>query len=127
MKARIARFMVAVLLLSPYFSYGQQSGLLPMPPTFSVQTEREKALKDYPLGIITKQAAFAHHGKPAREVILPNGLEAWVYDVGEGFGLRTYTLEFDQRGVVVDVLYNENGRHDGLSALQMQRQRKGAR
>jgi hypothetical protein len=36
--------------------------------------------------------------------------------VGEtqiGHGMRTYTLIFDKRGVVIDVLYNEQGRHVG--------------
>lgn len=126
MKAKIIWFAAVTLMLLPGFGYTQQPGFLPIPPAFSVQTEREVPLKQYPLGVITKLAAFVRHGKPASTVILPNGLEAWTYEVGEGFGLRTYTLEFDQRGVVVDVLYNENGRHDGLSALQMQRQRKGA-
>lgn len=76
--------------------------------------------------LLARVRTLLRRGKPASTAILPNGLEAWKYEVGEGFGLRTYTLIFDQRGVVVDVLFNENGRHDGLSALQIQRQRKGA-
>lgn len=126
MKARITQFTTAILMLFPSFGYTQQPGLLPIPPAFSVEAEREMPLKQYPLGIITKLAAFVRHGKPASTAILPNGLEAWKYEVGESFGLRTYALVFDQWGVVVDVLFNENGRHDGLSALQIQRQRKGA-
>ncbi|TCV90249.1 hypothetical protein [Sulfurirhabdus autotrophica] len=127
MKAIIANFMIVGLMLSSSFSFGQQTGLLPMPPVFSTKIEREIVLKDYPLGVITKQAAFSHHGKPVHVATLPNGLEGWTYEVGEGFGLHTYTLEFDKRGVVIDVLYNENGRHDGLTALQVQRQQKKTR
>ena len=42
--------------------------------------------------------------------------------MGEGSGLHTYTLEFNEKGMVSDVLYNEKGRHNGLTALQLQAQ-----
>lgn len=121
---------------------GQQT----MPPSFSEQNEPETVLRAYPLGITTKQAAFSHHGKALRTLILPNGKEGWVYEVGgkqaqtyqhptrekhtvyeagPGNGVRTYTLVFDDKGVVIDVLYNEKGRHDGLTALQVQRKVRG--
>jgi hypothetical protein len=121
---------------------GQQS----MPPSFSEQNEPETVLRAYPLGVTTKQAAFSHHGKALRTLILPNGKEGWVYEVGgkqahtyqhptsekhtvyeagPGNGVRTYTLVFDDKGVVIDVLYNEKGRHDGLTALQVQRKVRG--
>ncbi|MGK2951288.1 MAG: hypothetical protein ACSLEZ_02745 [Thiobacillus sp.] len=117
---------------------GQQT----MPPSFSEQNGPETVLRAYPLGVTTKQAAFSHHGKALRTLILPNGKEAWVYEVGgkkaqtyqhptgerhtvyetrPGNGVRTYTLVFDDKGEVIDVLYNEKGRHDGLTALQVQR------
>jgi len=48
-----------------------------------------------------------------------------VYETGPGNGVRTYTLMFDDKGVVIDVLYNEKGRHDGLTALQVQRKVRG--
>jgi len=121
---------------------GQQT----MPPSFSEQNEPETVLRAYPLGITTKQAAFSHHGKALRTLILPNGKEGWVYEVGgkqaqtyqhptrekhtvyeagPGNGVRTYTLVFDDKGVVIGVLYNEKGRHDGLTALQVQRKVRG--
>ena len=121
---------------------GQQT----MPPSFSEQNEPETVLRAYPLGVTTKQAAFSHHGKALRTLILPNGKEGWVYEVGgkqaqtyqhptrekhtvyeagPGNGVRTYTLVFDDKGVVIDVLYNEKGRHDGLTALQVQRKVRG--
>lgn len=121
---------------------GQQT----MPPSLSEQNEPETVLRAYPLGVTTKQAAFSHHGKALRTLILPNGKEGWVYEVGgkqaqtyqhptrekhtvyeagPGNGVRTYTLVFDDKGVVIDVLYNEKGRHDGLTALQVQRKIRG--
>lgn len=119
-----------------------------MPPSFTVEVEPESVLRAYPLGVITKQAAFSHHGKAVRTLILPNGEEGWVYEARgkqaqtyqhptkekerhtvyetePGNGVRTYTLVFDDKGVVIDVLYNERGRHDGLTALQVQRKARG--
>lgn len=122
------------------------AGQLSMPPSFTEQVKPETVLRAYPLGVITKQAAFSHHGKALRTLILPNGKEGWVYEVGgkqaqtyqhptrekhtvyeagPGNGVRTYTLVFDDKGVVIDVLYNEKGRHDGLTALQVQRKVRG--
>ncbi len=122
------------------------AGQRAMPPSFSEQKEPETMLRAYPLGVTTKQAAFSHHGKALRTLILPNGKEGWVYEVGgkqaqtyqhptrekhtvyeagPGNGVRTYTLVFDDKGVVIDVLYNEKGRHDGLTALQVQRKVRG--
>lgn len=114
---------------------------LAMPPAFTMQADPQAVLGAYPLTEITKQAAFSHHGKARRSVTLPNGKEGWVYEVGTvqartyqnprgeprsvqeaetGHGLRSYTLVFDARGVVSDVLYREQGPHDGLTALQVQ-------
>lgn len=119
---------------------------LPMPPSFTDEVAPEAVLRTYPLSVITKQAAFSHHGKAVRTSILPNGKEGWVYEAGgkqaqtyehptkekhtvyetgSGNGVRIYTLEFDDKGVVIDVLYNEQGRHDGLTALQVQRKVRG--
>jgi hypothetical protein len=119
-----------------------QAGQLPMPPSFTGQMEPETILRAYPLGVITKQAAFSYHGKAVHTLILPNGKEGWAYEVrdkqartyqhptgekhtvyetGPDDGVRTYTLVFDDKGVVIDVLY----RHDGLTALQAQRKLRG--
>ncbi|HQT71731.1 MAG TPA: hypothetical protein PLE48_15100 [Thiobacillus sp.] len=123
------------------------AGPLPMPPSFTDEVAPETVLRAYPLGNITKQAAFSHHGKAVRSLTLPNGKEGWVYEVGgkqartyqhptmekqtvyetiPGSGVRSFTLVFDDKGVVVDVLYNEQGRHDGLTALQEQRRTRGS-
>ena len=137
-----------LLALTTVAATATLAGQLSMPPSFTEQVEPETVLRDYPLGVITKQAAFSHHGKAVRSLILPNGKVGWVYEVGgkqaktyqhptkekqkhtvyetePGSGVRTYTLEFDDKGVVIDVLYNEQGRHDGLTALQVQRKVRG--
>ncbi len=137
-----------LLALTTVVATATLAGKLSMPPNFSEQAGPETVLRAYPLGVITKQAAFIHHGKAVRTLILPNGKEGWVYEVGgkqaktyqhptkekqkhtvyetePGNGVRTYTLVFDNKGVVIDVLYNEQGRHDGLTALQVQRKLRG--
>lgn len=117
-------------------------GALPILPTLAPEADIEQTLRAYPLGIITKQGTLSYHSKAHREVKLPNGRVGWVYDVGSlqqtvpyvspagerqsvletepRHRPRGYTLVFDNRGVVVDVLYNEDGRHDGLAALSLQ-------
>lgn len=137
-----------LLALTTVAATATLAGQLSMPPSFTEQVEPEAVLRAYPLGVITKQAAFSHHGKAVRTLILPNGKVGWVYEVGgkqaktyqhptkekqkhtvyetePGNDVRTYTLEFDDKGVVIDVLYNEQGRHDGLTALQVQRRIRG--
>lgn len=137
--------LLLALALGPFSSLAR-SASLPMPPDFTLDASIEKTLRAYPLGVITRQAAFSHHGEAHRKLKLPNGLEGWVYDVGglpaavpytrpagkketvretqATHAARTYTLVIDSRGVVVDVLYNEDDRHDGLTALSLQN-RKG--
>lgn len=116
--------MMAIMMVALFsaFIWAAEQKYPPMPPDFSIKTDMEQALLKYPLGVITQEAAFSHHGQATRKVTLPNGNEGWVYQVGEGTGLRTYTLEFNEKGVVTDVLYNEKGRHNGLTALQLQAQ-----
>ena len=38
----------------------------PMPPSFSFENDPAEVLHNYPLGVITEQDAFAHHGGPVR-------------------------------------------------------------
>lgn len=94
----------------------------PMPPTFSSDNAPEQVLERYPLDKIDRQAAFSHHGSANRTVVLANGKEGSIYDVGDGSTHRIYTLVFDDRGVVIDVLYYDHSRYakHGLSALQLQ-------
>lgn len=147
MKNAIFAALLAIVL-GPLAVFAQTPGI-PMPPTFAADASVERILGAYPLGVITRQAAFSHHGAPHRKVKLANGEEGWVYDVG---GLpsmvpyvspngrkqsvtetqaihaaRTYTLVFGSRGVVVDVLYNESGPRNGLTALSLQSRKGGER
>ncbi len=122
MKHTVIVMLITVATLLNVFSYAADRKIPPMPPYFTTRADMEAVLLKYPLGVITKEAAFSHHGQATRKVTLPNGNEGWVYQVGEGTGLRTYTLEFNGRGVVIDVLYNEQGRHNGLTALELQAQ-----
>jgi hypothetical protein len=142
MKSRTVMPLILAILLSPCVASAQ----LPKPPAFCPDAPIEETLLVYPLGIITKQAAFSHHGPAHQEIQLPNGLEGWIYDVGgerkavEYTGLRgekrtfmerpwehelrEYILVFDDRGIVIDVLYEgDEGTHDGLTALQLQHRR----
>lgn len=135
-----------LLTLASLVATVAMAGQVSMPPSFSGQMAPEVTLRIYPLGVISKQAAFSHHGKAIRTLVLPNGKEGWVYEVGVKQartyqkplnGKQTvyeagpdnrasaYTLVFDNKDKVIDVLYNENGRHDGLTALQEQRKARG--
>ena len=121
-----------------------EPGSLPRPPFFDTYTDPEKALQDYPLGVITSQAAFAYHGGPEIKLSLANGKEGWVYTVGYGrdlktyrlpsgetrtveetaweLGVRSFTLVFDD-GVVIDVIYKDDGSGIGVTAMELQHPR----
>lgn len=122
MKRSVIMLAVVLGMVLGVFARAEERKYMPMPPAFSVQADPQETLRTYPLGVITKQAAFSHHGQATRTVKLPNGNAGWVYQSGEESGLRTYTLEFDGQDRVVDVLYNERGRHNGMTALQVQAQ-----
>lgn len=121
MKHAIITLFMTLTMVSA-FTHAVEQKYLPMPPEFSMDSDPETVLREYPLGVITRQAAFSHHGQATRSVKMPNGHEGWVYQFGEETWLRTYTLEIDTQDRVVDVLYNERGRHNGLTALQLQSQ-----
>lgn len=92
-----------------------------MPPTFSFENEPAKVLREYPLGTINEQEAFAHHGGPIRKVILPNGNRGWLYKAGETAGVPSvYVLQLSRDGIVIDVLHKDNRYNLGHSALQYQ-------
>jgi hypothetical protein len=92
-----------------------------MPPTFSFMHEPEKVLHEYPLGMISKQEAFAHHGGPVRKMTLPNGNKGWLYSTGEEAGIpELYILQFSDGGKVIDVMHKNVHYKNGHSALQYQ-------
>src|SRR3569623_223812 len=59
--------------------------------------------------------------------VSPNGRKQSVTETQAIHAARTYTLVFDSRGVVADVLYNESGSRNGLTALSMQIRMGGER
>lgn len=113
----------------------------PMPPALNAESDPETALRDYPLGVIPKRVAFYHHGSPHKTVTLANGKEGWVYEIphkrtrksymlpsGDRVNVReipanavmhTFTLAFDD-GVVIDVIYKDDGPGTGVTATEMQ-------
>jgi len=93
----------------------------PMPPSFSLESDPAEILHNYPLGIISEQDAFAHHGGPVRMVTLPNGNRGWLYKSGEEAGVPSiYVLQFSSDGIVIDVLHKDYRYKIGHSALQYQ-------
>ena len=117
-------------------------------PVFDTDTDPEKALRDYPLGVITMQAAYTHHGEPEKITLLANDKEGWVYTTdyakkqttvhlpsGEvkavditdrRLGVRNFTLVFDDR-LVIDVIYKDDGKGIGVTAMEMQYPRPNPR
>ena len=93
----------------------------PMPPKFSLAIDPAEVLHNYPLGIISEQDAFAHHGGAVRKVTLPNGNPGWLYKAGEEAGVPSiYILQFSSDGIVIDVLHKDHRYKIGHSALQYQ-------
>jgi len=92
-----------------------------MPPKFAYQYQPEHVLSKYPLGLINKQEAFAHHGGPVRKITLPNGNQGWIYMTGENLGVpELYILEFSEDDTVIDVMHKSLHYKNGHSALQYQ-------
>jgi len=68
------------------------AGTVDMPMRFTSNSNPEQVLKSYPLGKLNKQMALSHHGKEDEQIILPNGLQAWVYNVDFYKMPKSYTL-----------------------------------
>ena len=127
-----------------FWMAGATAQELPMPPRFTLDSVPEEVLRSYPLGVVTELAARSHHGHPAHELTLPNGLQGWVYEVygaeagttyvepsGEERTVKeirrgepqfSFTLVFGAQGKVIDVLYDEPRAEPGPTALVYQRQ-----
>ena len=95
---------------------------LPMPPHLDLNAKPKVVLGKYPLGMITRNAAFSHHGGAHRKIVLPNQMEGWVFNVGGNEWHRTYTVVINKDGVVADVIYYDHTKNadHGLTAMQMQ-------
>jgi len=115
-----ANFAVICLLLL-FFAPVSGNAAKPMPPGFSFENDPSEVLAEYPLGAITEQEAFAHHGGPIRKEVLPNGNQAWIYKSGEDAGVPSiYVLQFSHDGIAIDVLHKDLHFKLGHSALLYQ-------
>lgn len=100
---------LVICLLFVVLSGCASSGLRP-----SVFTSVPRYLAAFPIGTLSEADLVAQVGPPARSVDYPAG-RGLVYEVGEGYGLRTYTY-IVKGGVVSDVLYNDNSSWNGKTA-----------
>ena len=113
-------FVIAAVYVYLFTSTGVQAAKQ-MPPDFSLDKSPDKVLREYPLGVINEQEAFAHHGGPVRKVVLPNGNRGWLYKTGETEGVPSvYVLQLSRDGIVIDVLHKDVHYKIGHSALQYQ-------
>jgi len=117
---RVSNWLLMPLLIWGSVGLAEQS-FKPMPPTFAFENHPADILKNYPLGVIRKQDAFAHHGGAIHKVTLPNGNLGWLYKAGEKAGVPSiYILEFSSDDIVIDVLHKDHRYKIGHSALQYQ-------
>lgn len=80
-------------------------------------------LSSFPLDSSTKETVMQENGPPKNIMTLPSGNEGWIYEFGENYGKKTYTVEFTKEGKVVDVMYNDRGPYNGLTAKKIQQKR----
>lgn len=116
-------FIVAAIFVSGSIAGINAEAKKPViPQRFTLNASPQEVLMSYPLDSISRQIAFSHHGSAHRRIKLSNGNQAWVYNVGEKEWHRTYTLVFNDKEFVTDVLYYDHAKHadTGLSALQLQ-------
>jgi hypothetical protein len=101
---------ILVLALSACAAAG---GLKP-----TIFTAPPSYLDSFPLGTITESEMISKVGPPDKTIEF-GGKKAFVYQLGEGYGIRTFTYSFDG-GVVTDVLYNDSGPYNGITAKSRQ-------
>lgn len=101
---------VALIILSACAGAG---GLKP-----SIATSPPGYLQSFPLGSVTETEMISKSGPPDRTIDF-GGKKAFVYQLGEGLGVRTFTYIFEH-GVIADVLYNDNGPYNGSTAKKAQ-------
>ena len=104
------RLVIAATLL---FSACAAGGLKP-----SIMTSPPGYLQSFPLGSVTETEMISKAGPPDRTIDI-DGKKAFVYQFGELLGVRTFTYMFE-RGVIADVLYNDNGPYNGSTAKKAQ-------
>jgi hypothetical protein len=103
-------YLVLVAALSACAAAG---GLKP-----TIFTAPPSYLDSFPLGTVNESEMISKVGPPDKTIEI-GGKKAFVYQLGEGYGVRTFTYTFDG-GVVVDVLYNDSGPYNGITAKSRQ-------
>jgi hypothetical protein len=89
--------------------YDFKISLFTSPPNF---------LREFPIGEATQADVLASLGVPDESADL-SGQTMWSYEYGTGYGRRKFTFVIVDE-VVVDVVYNDQGRYNGMSAKQAQ-------
>ena len=88
---------------------GLKATIFTSPPTY---------LKEFPLDTISEADMLARVGPPDK-VVDAAGKKRLVYQMGNHYGQRTFSYELTG-GMVTDVIYNDNGPYNGLSARNLQ-------
>ena len=87
----------------------------------TIMTSPTNYLDTFPVGKVTEAEIVAQVGPPDRTTEI-GGKKALVYELGEGYGKRTYSYIID-KGMVVDVLYNDQGPYNSSTATARQTRR----
>lgn len=102
-------FALALLLTACAGAGGLKPSIFSTPPSY---------LSSFPLNTVTESEMILKAGPPSRTTEI-NGNKALVYQMGEGFGERTWTYIIEN-GVIIDVVYNDHGSANGSTATQYQ-------
>ena len=100
---------VILVLVAALSACAAAGGLKP-----TILTAPPSYLDSFPLGTVSESEMISKVGPPDK-IMEIGGKKAFVYQLGEGYGIRTFTYTFD-RGVVIDVLYNDSGPYNGITA-----------
>lgn len=87
----------------------------------SIWTNPKTYLKEFPIGI-DQAEIYNQLGVPVNTMRMGEK-EIWVYQVGEGYGLRKFSFEI-LNGKVIDVRYNDQGPWNGKTAKELQADKK---
>lgn len=109
--AKVIGLILVVLLWGGYaWADDLKVSIWTMPPDY---------LKAFPLDTISETEMISKAGPPT-SIITIGGKQVFVYKVGQNFGERTFTYFFEN-GVITDVLYNDNGPYNGMTARKLQK------
>lgn len=95
---------------------GLKASIFTIPPTY---------LMEFPLDSITEAQLLEQVGPPDRTVEAA-GKRLMVHQMGQGFGVRTYSYQITN-GIVTDVIYNDQGPYNGSTARGIQSSAKASK